>query len=101
MFPPKPRPVPWTGRTFFPCHPMKPAFLQGADVANERITYWEQECPNPLCGSRFRFMRDGMWVSVAEFRGPFTEPKPAQQTSPAPKWEVALRIARESLEESA
>ncbi len=101
MLRPKPRPLPWTGSTRFPCHPRKIAFLLGADVTAERVTYWEQECPNPLCGSRFRFKRDGMWLEVAEFQGPFTEPKPIQQTSPAPKFEVAWRIAREALEESA
>ncbi len=54
-----------------------------------------------MCGSRFRFKRDGMWLHVEDFVGPFTEPKPSQQTSPAPTFEVAWRIGRESLEVSA
>lgn len=101
MFEPKPRPMAWRGSAPFPCHPRKTAYLLGADVTAERVTFWEQECPNPMCGSRFRFRRDGMWLWVTEFTAPFTEPVPAQQTSPAPKFEVAWRLAQEALEESA
>lgn len=70
-------------------------------ITTEAVQYWEQECPNPLCGRRYRFKREGIWLHVAEFVGPFTEPKPAQQTSPAPKFEVAWRIARQALDQTA
>ncbi len=47
MFPPKPRPLPWTGRASFPCYPRKIAFLLGADVTAHRVTYWELGVPQP------------------------------------------------------
>ena len=75
--------------------------FDGVAIATHRVQYWEQECPNPLCGRRYRFKRDGMWLEVAEFSGAFTEPKPTQQTSPAPTWEVAARLAGEAMRESA
>jgi hypothetical protein len=93
--------LPWTGHTFFPCHRRTLVSFDGVAVTTEPVQFWEQECPNPMCGRRWRFRRGGMWLAVAEFRGAFTEPKPAQQTSPAPTWEVLARITGEAMRESA
>jgi hypothetical protein len=101
VIPPKRVRFPWTGRLNFPCHWREPAFFEGSDVVNQAVQYWEQECPAWTCGRRWRFKRDGMWITVAEFHGPFTEPIPKQQTSPAPTFEVAWRIAVEEMEETA
>jgi hypothetical protein len=101
VFPPKPRPMPWTGSARFPCHLRMPAMFDGVAITTEDVQFWEQECPGWMCGRRYRFKRQGMWLWINEFHGPFTEPVPKQQSSPAPKWEVLFRIATESFEESA